>query len=267
MDIEKAFPAVLVGLFLTFIVIEALRPGRQLASIKGWKLMGVAAFFVTAATSAVAPLAYMDFVRAHRIGELEWLGTLGGAALAFVVFELVGYWVHRLSHWTPFWRAYHQLHHSAERVDIYGSAFFHPLEIVVGGVVGAFVSTMLLGVSAQAAALAGLSGIAMSMFQHTNVRTPRWLGYLIQRPESHSVHHRRGSHHHNYSRLPFIDMLFGTFENPAEFVTEAGFHDGASRRVLEMLVGVDVSAQAQQREKLSAPTSEQRARPDLALPD
>jgi sterol desaturase/sphingolipid hydroxylase (fatty acid hydroxylase superfamily) len=80
------------------------------------------------------------------------------------------------------------------------------------------------------------------MFQHANIKTPRWLGYLIQRPESHSVHHQRGRHAMNYSRLPIFDILFGTFENPEYFQSESGFYPGASRRILAMLGGVDVSA-------------------------
>jgi sterol desaturase/sphingolipid hydroxylase (fatty acid hydroxylase superfamily) len=251
MDVEKVFPLVLTALFVGFILVEAARPARPLPKVRGWRLQGIVAFFVTGAVSASVPLLYIDFVRAHRAINLEWLGTLGGAALALVVGELVGYWVHRASHGRLLWRAYHQMHHSAERVDIYGSAFFHPLEIAIGGFVGALVSTMLLGVSPQAAALAGLVGISISMFQHANVRTPRWLGYLVQRPESHSIHHRRGAHAKNYSRLPFVDMLFGTFENPEYFETETGFYPGASKRVLEMLVGVDVAADTNVRSRHS----------------
>ena len=79
------------------------------------------------------------------------------------------------------------------------------------------------------------------MFQHANIHTPRWLGYVIQRPESHSVHHERGWHRSNYSDLPLWDIVFGTFENPPTFEGEAGFYDGASSRVLPMLFGRDVS--------------------------
>lgn len=254
MDLEQLFPLILTGMFVAFIAIEAVRPARPLMRVRGWRIVGIVAFLVTGATSALVPLLYMDFIRAHRFGNLEWLGTLGGAAAMFVAGELVGYWVHRLSHWTPLWRAYHQVHHSAERVDVYGSAFFHPLEIVVGGFVGAVLGTMVLGVAPQAAALATLVAISISMFQHTNIKTPRWLGALIQRPESHSVHHRRGFHGKNYSRLPVFDMLFGTYENPEFFEPDTGFYPGASRRVLEMLVGIDVSEPRRAAEKFAGPS-------------
>ena len=79
------------------------------------------------------------------------------------------------------------------------------------------------------------------MFQHTNIRTPQWLGYIVQRPESHSVHHQRGVHQWNYSDLPLWDIVFHTFRNPAEFAAEAGFHDGASAKIPQMLMFQDVA--------------------------
>jgi len=78
-------------------------------------------------------------------------------------------------------------------------------------------------------------------FQHANIRTPRWLGLFVQRPESHAVHHQRGLHACNYSDLPLWDMLFGTYCNPAVWAGQAGLHDGASNRIGEMLIGRDVS--------------------------
>jgi sterol desaturase/sphingolipid hydroxylase (fatty acid hydroxylase superfamily) len=80
------------------------------------------------------------------------------------------------------------------------------------------------------------------MFQHANIRTPRWLGYLIQRPESHVVHHARGRHEFNYANLPLWDIVFGTFRNPRSVEGfRAGFWNGASARLLDMLCFRDVS--------------------------
>jgi sterol desaturase/sphingolipid hydroxylase (fatty acid hydroxylase superfamily) len=81
-----------------------------------------------------------------------------------------------------------------------------------------------------------------AMFQHANLSTPAWLGYFIQRPESHNIHHQRGLHRYNYADLPVIDMLFGTFRNAGDSIDlECGFYNGASRRIPEMLIGRDVS--------------------------
>jgi sterol desaturase/sphingolipid hydroxylase (fatty acid hydroxylase superfamily) len=81
----------------------------------------------------------------------------------------------------------------------------------------------------------------LAVFQHTNIRTPQWLGYFVQRPESHSHHHERGVHARNYSDLPVFDLLFGTFHNPRDFAPQAGFYDGASARITDMLLARDVS--------------------------
>ena len=47
--------------------------------------------------------------------------------------------------------------------------------------------------SVEAAVLATFFLTFNAMFQHANVNTPHWLGYLIQRPESHNIHHALGS--------------------------------------------------------------------------
>ena len=92
--------------------------------------------------------------------------------------------------------------------------------------------------------LAGFLSFAIGLFCHLNVRTARWIGYIIQRPEQHAVHHTRGVHAYNYG-LPLWDMVFGTFRNPATWTEQAGFWDGASKKTFAMLVGRDVAVPAQ----------------------
>ncbi len=115
------------------------------------------------------------------------------------------------------WRLFHQIHHSPQRVDMSGAALFHPLETVAFLVIGALVTTLVLGLDPVAAALTGYIAAFYGYFQHMNIRTPRWLGYIIQRPEAHCIHHQRDVHAYNYGDLPIWDMLFGTFRNPAGF--------------------------------------------------
>jgi sterol desaturase/sphingolipid hydroxylase (fatty acid hydroxylase superfamily) len=79
------------------------------------------------------------------------------------------------------------------------------------------------------------------LFYHWNVRTPYWLGYVFQRPESHCVHHQEGVHSFNYSDLPVWDILFGTFRNPRRFDARCGFGEG-EHRLAVMLAGVDLTA-------------------------
>src|SRR4029077_18246281 len=100
---------------------------------------------------------------------------------------------------------------------------------------------LMVGLTPEAATVVLLATTLLAIFQHSNIRTPRWLGYIVQPPESHSRHHERGVHYGNFSDLPIFDILLGTFHNPPGFVAETGFYHGASRRVAEMLLFRDVS--------------------------
>jgi sterol desaturase/sphingolipid hydroxylase (fatty acid hydroxylase superfamily) len=124
-------------------------------------------------------------------------------------------------------------------VDVLGAAFMHPLDIALGSLATSTV-VAVLGLSRAAVAVAVILTLFMGVLQHLNVRTPVWLGYLMQRPESHSLHHARGLHTGNYGNLALWDIVFGTFQNPLEFTADAGFYDGASARVLDLLRGRDV---------------------------
>jgi sterol desaturase/sphingolipid hydroxylase (fatty acid hydroxylase superfamily) len=133
------------------------------------------------------------------------------------------------------------MHHSAESIEALGAYYLHPLDTVLFTTWGSLVFFPLLGLSPEAGAVASAFLSFNAVFQHANIRTPQWLGYVIQRPESHGVHHERGVHRYNYSDLPLWDIAFGTFRNPARWQAEAGFYDGASARLGEMLIGRDVS--------------------------
>jgi sterol desaturase/sphingolipid hydroxylase (fatty acid hydroxylase superfamily) len=244
MDLVKLIPIAVNALFLAFIVLERVAPARPLPTVRWWRLKGIGFFALSGFLATTVPALYVGFLRAHRLFDLRSLGTAGGAVVGFVAYELAMYGWHRLRHGTPLWRA-HQLHHSAERVDIFGWVYAHPLEMVANSLLAAVVTTTLLGVTVQASAAVSILVVGCAMFQHANIRTPRWLGYVLQRPESHSVHHARGVHAFNYCDLPLWDMAFGTFRNPERFEAEAGFYAGASARVGAMLVGLDVTVPRQ----------------------
>ena len=56
------------------------------------------------------------------------------------------------------------------------------------------------------------------------------------------MHHARGIHRFNYSDLPLWDVIFGTFRNPEAFQEEQGFYQGASARLVDMLLFRDVTS-------------------------
>jgi sterol desaturase/sphingolipid hydroxylase (fatty acid hydroxylase superfamily) len=116
------------------------------------------------------------------------------------------------------------------------------VELVVFILMGTLTTTLLLGLDPVAAALTGYIAQFYAYFQHMNVRTPAWLGYGIQRPEAHCLHHQRDVHAWNYGDLPVWDLLFGTWRNPAVFEGDVGFDAPATGRFGAMLAFADVNA-------------------------
>ena len=230
--------------YFVFLLTERLWPAREFPPRRGWQWIGVAFLVLIGAVSTVIPLLIPEaWLATHRVFDGTRLGVLGGTIVGFVVAEGAIYLYHRLSHHVNFmWRGFHQVHHSPRRVDIPGSVVFHPLEMINQTLILLFVTVILLGLDPLAAAVVGYLFAFYAYFQHWNVRTPQWLGYIIQRPESHCVHHRLGVHYYNFADLPLWDMLFGTFRNPAKFMGECGFEGGGDERLPAMLAFSDVNA-------------------------
>jgi sterol desaturase/sphingolipid hydroxylase (fatty acid hydroxylase superfamily) len=229
---------VAVGLFAGFALLELISHGRNFPAVTNWRLKGAAFMLLYLAVSTYAPRCWDGRLGEHRLFAADrlplWAQIIGG----FLALELGVYGWHRTMHNTPFlWRWFHQMHHSAERVDIWGALYFHPFDMVGWALVGSLALVLGFGVSAEAAIVINLAATFFGLFQHANIKTPRWLGYIIQRPESHSCHHERGIHARNYSDLPFWDIVFGTFHNPEAFTGEVGFYEGSSKKVGQLLAG------------------------------
>lgn len=229
-------------LFLLLLLFEARRPARSFGKIRRWPWIGAAFFALALAIGSVVPLLLPSaYLKAHSLVDLsEW--GLWGVPVGVLTTTFFSYWLHRAVHrfgWL--WRAVHQLHHSPVRVDLAGAFYAHPLEVIIKVALAALVGAYLLGLSASASAGVGLATAALSMFQHWNIHTPRTLGYFVQRPESHCLHHERDVHSRNFGDLPVWDMLFGTFHNPEKFQGEVGFEGERSARLADMLLMKDVN--------------------------
>jgi sterol desaturase/sphingolipid hydroxylase (fatty acid hydroxylase superfamily) len=210
--------------------------------MKNWRLRGLTSFAVFFYSSTYLPLIWDQYLVSFQLLDLTSLGTWGGGIFGIVLYEFGVYVWHRSMHSNnALWRTSHQMHHSAERVDTYGAFWFSPLDMIGWTALGSLCLVVIVGIRRQAATVFILGTTFLGVFQHTNIRTPQWLGYIVQRLESHSVHHQRGLHYYNFSDLPVFDILFGTFRNPQEGPAENSFYDGASRRMIDMMLFKDVS--------------------------
>jgi sterol desaturase/sphingolipid hydroxylase (fatty acid hydroxylase superfamily) len=234
-------PIILGGfatLFSIFAIWEWIAPRQAAPKVAHWRLKCAAAIACYFAISFGGPLMWDATIAQHALFNAAalpfWVQVLGG----FLAYEAGVYAWHRTMHMVdPLWRHVHQAHHSAERLDVWGAFWFHPLDVAGFSLVGSLALVGAFGVSLEAAITLNLIALFCNMFQHANIRTPHWMGYLIQRPESHAIHHQRGVHRYNYGDVPWFDMLFGTFRNPDRAPEEAGFFDGASSRLWSLLIG------------------------------
>jgi sterol desaturase/sphingolipid hydroxylase (fatty acid hydroxylase superfamily) len=224
------------------VIVERKWPARSYPTLPFWRLKGLSFFLLTGLLSPLIAIVCEATFGQARLFDGSRLGFAGGILVGLLAESFGLYWLHRAFHHFDFvFRWVHQLHHSLERVDTFAAVYNHPLEFLTQGTQAAIILSFVVGLPPleYTVAIGILFGI--NLFQHMNIRTPRWVGWFIPRPESHNVHHERGVHAFNYSDLPVWDMIFGTYRNPAEFTARTGFYDFASLQMGAMLFGRDVS--------------------------
>jgi sterol desaturase/sphingolipid hydroxylase (fatty acid hydroxylase superfamily) len=234
-----------LALLPLFLILDAIYRARKYDTPRLWRLRAIAVTLVAVALSFAVPMAWARVFGSWTLLDLSPLGIIGGAVVGILVYELGHYWYHRTMHRNDtLWKVFHQMHHSPESLDAWGAYYLSPTDVIGFVTLQTLIFGPLLGLPVGAAVIGNFFLTFNAIFQHANIRTPRWLGYFIQRPESHGIHHERGVHAYNYSDLPLWDMVFGTFRNPETFDAPVGFWDGASSKVGAMLLAKDVSKAA-----------------------
>jgi sterol desaturase/sphingolipid hydroxylase (fatty acid hydroxylase superfamily) len=226
--------AVAVGL----MALERLAPNRNYPTDWRWVAratgLGIVGITLTLLLGGLidAHVAAREFLRQDTVLTrlpAVWQGFCGYVVVTFFV-----YWWHRLRHHSDrLWLLFHQVHHSTYRLEA-GTAFYaHPNDFMANALIVNGVTYGLLGYGLDGAAWASFWVGVFDLWEHTNIRTPRSLGYLVVRPEMHRVHHERDRHRGNYG-IPIWDMLFGTYENSLRAV-DCGFTPAQEERIGEML--------------------------------
>lgn len=232
---------VLILGLLAFLA-ERLWPARPLRRVEGWWAR-VALLNLAQLGAVLLAGRFLDpFLAEHGLGlGLARLSTWAQGGLAYFASCLVYYAWHRARHESPLlWRWLHQTHHAPERLEVAMAFYKHPAEALANAAISSALVYFVLGCSSEGAAIYTLLAGGAELFYHLNLRTPRWLGLFVQRPEMHRVHHMRGHHAHNYADLPLIDMIFGTYWNPPEgFEVECGLE--GEDRFEDLLLGRDLT--------------------------
>lgn len=136
---------------------------------------------------------------------------------AFLVVDLLQYWVHRGYHQLKLLWPLHAVHHSSEHMDALAGSRVHFLESLFTRTV-LYAALQLSGISFEAFAIFGSIAALHATLIHSNLRLP-WgpLRYLIVTPEYHHWHHSSDSEaiDKNYAGyFPVIDLVFGTYHFP-----------------------------------------------------
>jgi sterol desaturase/sphingolipid hydroxylase (fatty acid hydroxylase superfamily) len=256
--IEEALLLAFPATYLVMLGVESLFPARPFPKVRWWRSLGVLGLAMVMSVSIVTPMLLpVEWLERHRLIDASKLGVPLGVVAGYLVVSLLSSLWHRALHEsTLLWRLCHQMHHAPRRLDLSGGNVFHPLDVLMFTVVQVVALTLVIGLDPLAAALTGYVAGFYTLFQHWNVRTPRWLGFVIQRPEAHCKHHELGVHASNYSDFPLWDLLLGSFDSPERFDGRVGFDKPSP--FLKMLFFVDVNDQRGSRMRAIAPGPSER---------
>lgn len=235
-------PTILIVLSTTlFLAWERLFPGRHLPHSAGWYSRALLINFVQLGITLITGKLWLKVFDGVSLVDLSGINApVIEGLLGWFIGTFAFYWWHRLRHKKGFWHVFHQIHHSASRIEVLTSFYKHPIEIFVNSFLTALILFPLLGVSLLASFWYNLFAATGEYFYHANVKTPGWLRYFVQTPELHSIHHQFDVHAYNYSDLTIWDRLFGTYRDTRVFTNRCGFPEGAEQRLAEMLVFKDV---------------------------
>jgi len=149
-----------------------------------------------------------------------------GFLFYLVVFDFVGYWLHRAQHQWNWWWSLHALHHSQRNMTYWSDSRNHLLDDAIMGLLGVILAQCFGMPPSQFVVLIAITQISQSL-QHANVRHSLgpWMESMWVGPRFHRYHHSIGGGHefeqgvlggHNFGvLLPWWDICFGTanFEN------------------------------------------------------
>jgi len=117
-----------------------------------------------------------------------WLAVV----LAVIVLDMMIYWQHVAFHRIPvLWRL-HKIHHADRDLDASSGLRFHPVEIVISMI---YKMAVVVALGAPVVAVIAFEILlnACAIFNHANVRLPRWverpLRQILVTPALHRIHH------------------------------------------------------------------------------
>jgi sterol desaturase/sphingolipid hydroxylase (fatty acid hydroxylase superfamily) len=133
----------------------------------------------------------------------------------FVMFDFVGYWVHRLYHTSLFWNL-HRFHHSAPELNFITALRAHPAETFTR-VLFLITPLTFLKVSDSILLVFVFVNEFVNFCEHSELPWKwGWVGrWIFASPAVHQIHHSIDEEHRNknFGECPLWDRVFGTWYN------------------------------------------------------
>lgn len=228
--------------FLGCFLLERILPGWKLPQVRTWPIRVIAVNLIQLSVVVLAGITWEKWLARASLFKFGSLSPWLGGLFAYFIATFIFYWWHRWRHESDFlWLGFHQIHHSPQRLEVITSFYKHPGEMLFNSILGSALVYAVLGLSPKAGAVYTALTALGEFFYHTNVRTPRWIGFFFQRPEMHRIHHQYGRHKNNYGDITWWDMFFGTYENPRDWDDKCGFEESRENRLFAMLAYEDVN--------------------------
>lgn len=239
---EQILPGALICLStIVFLILERKFPGRELPNAKGWYFRAIAINLVQFLLIGLSGITWNKYFRNDSLLHLgSWSYPVIEGFVYWFFGTFVFYWWHRLRHANGFWLIFHQLHHSPKRIELLTSFYKHPIEIIADSIIASFFIYFVFGGTALAGAWTSFFGATGEYFYHSNIATPKWIGYFIQRPEHHSIHHQLDVHKYNFGDITWWDRMFGTFKEADDFAEQCGFPNDNESKFWDMMRFKDV---------------------------
>lgn len=221
--------SVFILMFTIVALAEYIWPRRvqNLHRIKRWPHNLLLSFLNVVIVWLVLPTSLAAF--ALVVGQHGW-GVLKAFDISYwpsllislVLLDLIIYGQHIVFHKIPvLWRL-HRVHHADTEFDVTTALRFHPFEILLSMAIK-FAAVAAIGTPPEAVILFETILNASAMFNHGNIKLPKWLDarlrYILVTPDMHRVHHsvipRETNSNYGFS-ISLWDRMFGTYRPQPE---------------------------------------------------
>lgn len=231
---------IIITVFVCVFTLEVIAPASKNDCNRRWMILASSISLLQSIVAVAAGFIFTETFKSISILELKSQTVLVQGFLGFFLTSFLAYWWHRSVHrYDLLWRIFHQLHHSPKRIEALTAFYIHPFDGIAATFLNALCCYIFLGLDAYGTGVSLIISALYNIYIHADIKTPYWLGFVVQRPEMHRVHHKYMHHAQNYG-LAIWDMMFGTFFNPKEYVSDVGFDEDRELRVYDMLRTRDV---------------------------